>query len=144
MAGYSANPIAIVSRLRAGCRSSSQIAGRQGNILALGSAKKTLKEKIYTLDDVICTVDKPIQEKLSLMSDQEIAILIKGRGKQFCEKILSCVSAGRRKLIREEFEIMGAVSKRDCDTAAGEFLTWFRKARENGDIILYTDKDIFI
>jgi Flagellar motor switch protein len=105
---------------------------------------KTLKEKIYTLDDVICTVDKPIQEKLSLMSDQEIAILIKGRGKQFCEKILSCVSAGRRKLIREEFEIMGAVSKRDCDTAAGEFLTWFRKARENGDIILYTDKDIFI
>jgi len=105
---------------------------------------KTLKEKIYTLDDVICTVDKPIQEKLSLMSDQEIAILIKGRGKQFCEKILSCVSAGRRKLIREEFEIMGAVSKRDCDTAAGEFLTWFRKARENGDIILYTDKDVFI
>jgi len=105
---------------------------------------KTLKEKIYTLDDVICTVDKPIQEKLSMMSDQEIAILIKGREKQFCEKILSCVSAGRRKLIREESEIMGAVSKRDCDAAAGEFLTWFRKARESGDIILYTDKDVFI
>jgi len=105
---------------------------------------KTLKEKIYTLDDVIYTIDRPIQEKLSMMPDQEIAILMKGRGKQFCEKILSCVSAGRRKQIREEFEIMGAVSKRDCDAAAGEFLSWFRKARENGDIILYSDKDVFL
>jgi len=105
---------------------------------------KSLKEKIYTLDDVIYTVDRPIQEKLSIMSDQEIAILMKGRGKQFCEKVLSCVSAGRRKLIREEFEILGAVPKRDCDAAAGEFLSWFRKARENGDIILYSDKDVFL
>ncbi|MDR2943200.1 MAG: flagellar motor switch protein FliG [Treponema sp.] len=105
---------------------------------------KTLKEKIYTLDDVVYTVDRPIQEKLAMMSEQEIAILMKGRGKQFCEKILSCVSAGRRKLIREEFEILGAVPKRDCDAAAGEFLSWFRKARENGDIILYSDKDVFV
>jgi flagellar motor switch protein FliG len=105
---------------------------------------KSLKEKIYTLDDVIYTVDRPIQEKLAIMSEQEIAILMKGRGKPFCEKILSCVSAGRRKLIREEFEILGAVAKRDCDAAAGEFLSWFRKARENGDIILYSDKDVFL
>ncbi|MDR0302772.1 MAG: flagellar motor switch protein FliG [Treponema sp.] len=105
---------------------------------------KSLKEKIYTLDDVVYTVDRSIQQKLALMSDQEIAILMKGRGKQFCEKILSCVSVGRRKLIREEFEILGAVPKRDCDAAAGEFLSWFRKAREDGDIILYSDKDIFI
>jgi flagellar motor switch protein FliG len=105
---------------------------------------KSLKEKIYTLDDVIYTVDRPIQEKLAVMSEQEIAILMKGRGKPFCEKILSCVSAGRRKLIREEFEILGAVPKRDCDAAAGEFLSWFRKAREDGDIILYSDKDVFI
>jgi flagellar motor switch protein FliG len=105
---------------------------------------QSLKEKVYTLDDVVYTVDRPIQEKLSLMTDQEVAILMKGRGKPFQEKILSCVSAGRRKLIREEFEILGAVPKRDCDAAAGEFLSWFRKARENGDIILYSDKDVFL
>jgi len=105
---------------------------------------KNLKEKLYTLDDIINTVDKPIQEKLSMMTEQEIAVLLKGREKEFSEKILSCVSAGRRKLIREEFEIMGAVPKRDCDAAAGEFLSWFRKARENGEIILYSDEDVFI
>jgi len=105
---------------------------------------KDLKEKIYTLDDVIYTVDRPIQDKLKTMPERDIAILMKGRGKEFCEKILSCVSAGRRKIIREEFEILGAVPKRDCDAAASEFLSWFRLARENGDIILYSDKDVFV
>jgi len=105
---------------------------------------KDLKEKIYTLDDVVYTVDRPIQDKLKSMSDSEIAILMKGRGKDFREKILSCVSVGRRKLIREEYDILGAVSKRDCDTAASEFLSWFRNARENGEIILYSDKDVYL
>ena len=105
---------------------------------------KDLKEKLYSLDDVIYSIDRPIQEKLKSMSDQEIAILLKGRGQQFNEKILSCVSAGRRKLIREEYEILGAVSRRDCDTAASEFLSWFRDARERGDIILLSDEDVFL
>jgi flagellar motor switch protein FliG len=103
-----------------------------------------LKEKLYTLDDVLNAVDRPIQEKLKLMTDGDIAILLKGRGMEFREKILSCVSAGRRKLIREESDILGAVPKRDCDAVAGDFLAWFRLARENGDIILYSDKDVFI
>jgi len=105
---------------------------------------KDLKEKLYTLDDVISTVDRPIQDKLKTMSERDIAILLKGRGMEFGEKILSCVSAGRRKSIREESEILGAVPKRDCDAVAGEFLAWFRTARENGEIILYSDEDVFV
>jgi len=105
---------------------------------------KNLKEKLYTLDDVIYTVDRPIQEKLETMSERDIAILLKGRELEFREKILSCVSAGRRQLIREESEILGAVSKKECDAAASEFLVWFRLARENGDIILYSDKDVIL
>ncbi|MCL2264994.1 MAG: flagellar motor switch protein FliG [Treponema sp.] len=103
-----------------------------------------LKEKLYSLDDVINCVDRPVQEKLAAMTEQEIAILLKGRKIEFSEKILSCVSAGRRKLIREEFEVLGAVPKRDCDTAANEFLTWFRTARERGEIILSSDEDVFL
>jgi flagellar motor switch protein FliG len=105
---------------------------------------RDLKEKLYTLDDVIQAVDRPIQEKLKTMPDRDVAVLLKGRGTEFQEKILSCVSAGRRKLIREEFEILGAIPKRDCDAAAREFLAWFRIAREDGDIILYSDEDVFI
>jgi flagellar motor switch protein FliG len=103
----------------------------------------SLKEKLYTLDDVINTIDRCIQDKLKTMTDYDIALLIKGRSGEFCEKILFCVSAGRRKLIREESEILGAVPKRECDSAARDFLTWFRSARENGEILLYTDEDVF-
>ncbi|MDR0463958.1 MAG: flagellar motor switch protein FliG [Treponema sp.] len=103
-----------------------------------------LKEKLYTLDDVINAVDRPIQDKLKTMTEYEIAVLLKGRGNDFNEKILSCVSAGRRKIIREEFELIGSVPKRECDAAAKDFLSWFRFGREKGDIILYSDEDVFV
>jgi flagellar motor switch protein FliG len=105
---------------------------------------QNLKEKLYTLDDVLLAVDRPIQDKLSEMTEHDIAILLKGRENEFHEKIMSCVSAGRRKLIREEFEILGAVPKRDCDSAAKEFLTWFRAAREKGEILLLSDEDVIL
>jgi len=105
---------------------------------------KNLKDKLYTLDDVINTIDRSVQEKLSTMTEREIAVLLKSRKQEFREKILSCVSAGRMQIIREESEILGAVSKSECDAAANEFLAWFRKARENGEIILESDKDVFI
>jgi len=105
---------------------------------------KNIKDKLYTLDDVINTVDRPIQDKLKMMTERDIAILLKGRKKEFMLKILSCVSAGRGKLIQEEFELLGPVPKRDCDAAANEFLSWFRTARERGDIILYSDEDVYL
>ncbi|GHV95969.1 flagellar motor switch protein FliG [Spirochaetia bacterium] len=105
---------------------------------------ESLKEQLYTLDDVVRAIDRPLQEKLKTMSDKEIAILLKGRGAEFSGKILDCVSAGRRELIREEGEILGAVPKRDCDAAAREFLAWFRLSREKGEIILSSDEDVFV
>jgi flagellar motor switch protein FliG len=105
---------------------------------------QNLKEKLYTLDDVLLANDRPIQDKLSTMTEHDIAILLKGKKEEFYEKIMSCVSAGRRKLIREEFEILGAVPKRDCDSVAREFLAWFRFARETGEILLLSDEDVVV
>jgi len=105
---------------------------------------QNLKDKLYTLDDVLGASDRPIQDKLKTMTEREIAVLLKGRNNEFCEKILSCISAGRRQLIREEKEILGAVSKRECDAAARDFLAWFRMARENGEILLIGDEDVVV
>jgi flagellar motor switch protein FliG len=102
---------------------------------------KDLKERIYTLDDVLAVIDHTLAEKLRTMTEQTIAILLKGRSAEFCEKILSNVSSGRRTLIREEGEILGAVSKRERDAVASDFMTWFRMAREKGDLALSGDKD---
>jgi len=105
---------------------------------------KDLKEKLYTLDDVVITIDRSVQDKLKMMTEKEIAILLKSRKDEFCEKILSCVSEGRKKIILEEFEILGPVPKRDSDAAANDFLSWFRLARERGNIILKSDEDVFL
>jgi flagellar motor switch protein FliG len=85
-----------------------------------------------------------LQEKLTSMKDRDIALLLKGRGPEFTEKLLANVSAQRRARIREEGEILGAVSKRDCDEAAREFLTWFRQSREAGRILLLSDEDVVV
>ena len=103
---------------------------------------RDLKESLYTLNDIVRTDDRAVQEKLAFMTEQEIAMLLKGKETEFYEKIMSCVSAGRRQLIREEAEIIGAVPKRDCDTVTMNFLSWFRLARENGELIQNNDKDV--
>ncbi|MDR3338141.1 MAG: flagellar motor switch protein FliG [Treponema sp.] len=103
-----------------------------------------IKERLYTLEDVVLAENKPIQEKLRSMSDFDIALLVKGRQELFVEKILSNVSANRRAIVLEEQELMGPVRRRDIDTVAHEFLDWFRKGRENGEIFLFTDEDVVV
>ncbi|MDR1866780.1 MAG: flagellar motor switch protein FliG [Treponema sp.] len=101
-----------------------------------------IRGQLYMLDDVIRAEDRPIQEKLKTMTDRDIVILLKGKSERFITKILSNVSAGRRSQIRQEEEIIGAVSTYEVDMAATAFLDWFRINRENGTIILEGDKGI--
>jgi flagellar motor switch protein FliG len=101
---------------------------------------RTLKERLYTLDDVCRADDKPIAEKLAVMTEQDIALLIRGRPDAFVEKILSNVSAGRRALVREENDVMGAVLKSDTEAALKDFLQWFRDKREKGEVLFLDDE----
>jgi flagellar motor switch protein FliG len=105
---------------------------------------RNLKERLYTLDDVVPAEDRPIQEKLKTMEDRDIALLLKGRSPEFTEKILSNVSANRRALIREEGEIMGPVPKIEVEAASRDFLAWFRLGRDEGKILLRTDEDVIL
>jgi flagellar motor switch protein FliG len=105
---------------------------------------RNIKDRLYTLDDTVLAENKPIQEKLREMSDIDIALLVKGRSPEFTEKILSNISAHRRAIVREEQEYLGPVLRKDVDAVAQEFLSWFRRAREAGQIFLYTDEDIVI
>jgi flagellar motor switch protein FliG len=101
---------------------------------------RTLKERLYTLDDVCRAEDKPIAETLAAMTEKDIALLIRGRPDAFVEKILSNVSAGRRTLIREENDVMGAVLKSDTEAALKDFLQWFRDKREKGEVLFLDDE----
>ena len=105
---------------------------------------QNLKDKLYTLEDVILAENRPIQEKLRTMADRDIALLIKGRSDAFVHKILANLSAGRQDLIREEAEVMGPVPRREVNTVARDFMAWFRSCREEGRIIMSTDEDVVV
>ncbi|MCL1815631.1 MAG: flagellar motor switch protein FliG [Treponema sp.] len=105
---------------------------------------RALKEKIYTMEDILNAADLPIQKKLASMDDRNVVLLLKARtGNEdtalFREKILRNLSQGRREVILEEENITGAVLRRDVDEAAAAFLAWFRQEREEGGIILLDD-----
>jgi flagellar motor switch protein FliG len=103
---------------------------------------KTLKERIFTLEDLVQAEDRPIQKKLSSMDDRDIVLLLKGRSAAFREKVLANLSSGRRTQVLEEEEILGPVLKRDAEQAAGEFLAWFRQNREAGRILMLDSDDL--
>jgi flagellar motor switch protein FliG len=83
-----------------------------------------LKDRLLTLNDAITMDDKTLQEKLRTMTDRDIALLLKGKERDFTEKLLSNVSGERRQSIREEWDIMGPVPRRDVDEASRGFLNW--------------------
>jgi flagellar motor switch protein FliG len=103
-----------------------------------------LRARLYTLDDILRMDDRALEEKLRSMSEKEIVFLLKGRNQAFVEKIMSNVSAPRRVLIREEADILGAVSRFEADRVASDFLNWFRRGRETGTILLFDDEDILV
>jgi flagellar motor switch protein FliG len=105
---------------------------------------KGLKDRLYTLDDVVLASDRPIQEQLHSMSDKDIALLIKGRSETFVKKIMDNLSTGRGERIREETGIMGAVPRIEAEAAAREFLAWFRLNREEGRILMMNDEDVVL
>ena len=101
---------------------------------------RNIKERLFTLDDVVKAEDRPIQEKLRNMDVKDIAVLIKGRPVNFSEKILSNVSANRREEIRLEGNVLGPIPKKDAEKAIKEFMDWFRAAREKGAILMLGDE----
>ncbi|MDR1212220.1 MAG: flagellar motor switch protein FliG [Spirochaetaceae bacterium] len=105
---------------------------------------REMQERLNTIDDVVRAEDKPLAAKLRSMTDRDIALLIKGKGEAFAQKIYANLSANRKTQVREEGEILGAVPKRDVDDVTGEFLTWFRLNREEGKILLLDDNDIVV
>jgi flagellar motor switch protein FliG len=105
---------------------------------------RSLKDKIYTLDDIVYAADLPLQKKLAAMENRDIALLLKGRPLEFREKILSNLSAARRADVFDEGEIAGAVPRREVDEVSNSFLAWFRQARESGEILMLNDADVVV
>ena len=101
---------------------------------------RSIKEKLWTLDDVIAAEDKPIRLHLQELDSKDIAVLIYGRPEPFKEKILGNISQNRRAEVEAEALYLGAVPKKEAEAAVKEFMNWFRSAREKGAILMLGDE----
>jgi len=100
-----------------------------------------LRSRLFTMEDVVKSDDRFIQEKLQMMEERDIAYLIAAKPDDFREKILSNVSAGRRTEILDQEDILKPMRRSDCERITSEFFSKLRRAYEEGHLIIKDRND---
>jgi flagellar motor switch protein FliG len=103
---------------------------------------KNVRDRLFTLEDVLRVPDRALQKALRDFQDRDIALVLKGRDDGFKKKLLSNISANRRAMIQDEYAILGPVRREDADEAAREFLGYLKRAWEDGEIGLEGEDDL--
>ncbi|MCQ2572388.1 MAG: flagellar motor switch protein FliG [Treponema sp.] len=93
-----------------------------------------LRSRLFTIDDVIKSDDRFIQEKLRDMADAEIVYLIGGKTDDFREKILSNVSINRKTQILSDEDLLKPLKKVEVDRVTNGFVSDLRRAYERGNL----------
>lgn len=102
---------------------------------------KDLRQRLFTIDDILRSDDRFLQKKLQTMEDTEIAFLIAGKKDLFRQKILSNISKGRTDAVLEEEVLRKPMKKRDVDEITDVFFSYLRRSWEKGDLILHGDDE---
>ena len=93
-----------------------------------------LRQRLFTVDDVLNCDDRVMQEKLHQMSETEIAYLVAGKSQDFRDKIFKNISKGRGDIVLEEEQIHKPMLKKDCETVTAEFFSYLRRKWEAGEL----------
>lgn len=103
-----------------------------------------MRARLFTIEDIVNADTKYIQERLHPMQTNDIAKLIIKKPDKFRDKILSCISQGRRKEVIEE-EQYGTFLKSDCERVTNDFIMKLREDFEKGKFVVTGRNDeIFV
>lgn len=100
-----------------------------------------IRDRLFTMDDILMADDRFIQKKLHTMGEGEIALLIAGKPESFRQKILANVSKNRGDVILEEEVLRRPMRRRDCDEVTARFFSILRRAWEEGTLIIHGRSD---
>ena len=95
-----------------------------------------LKQRLFTYEDVVNADDKFVQKELRNLTDRDIAYLIAGKNNDFCEKILSNISSGRRSEVCAQSDILKPMRKSDVEKITNLFVARLRNEFETGNLII--------
>ncbi|MBQ0050846.1 MAG: flagellar motor switch protein FliG [Treponema sp.] len=104
-----------------------------------------LREKLFTIEDILNADDRFIQDFLRDVDEEEIAYLLAGKDYEFRTKILSNVSENKRNSIIETEDFLRPMRKSDCEKATSKFFSFMRRAYEDGKLIINgRDDEIYV
>ncbi len=103
-----------------------------------------VKERLFTIDVLFTIADTDLQNILRDYSDQEIAVLIKGKPEEVKERFLSCVSQRRRDFIVEESAHLGSMKRSEVDKLTREFLDYLWKLESEKKLVIHRENEYFI
>lgn len=104
-----------------------------------------LREKLFTIEDILNADDKYLQKYLNSASENDIAYLIAGKEDDFRNKILKNLSENRRKSVLETENFLKPMRKSDCEKATSKFFTEMRRAYEDGKLYIKgRDDEIYV
>ena len=95
-----------------------------------------LKKRLFTLDDVVASDDRFIQETLREFSDEDVAHLIAAKPDDFRAKIFDNISSGRRSEILEQEDLLKPMKRSECERITSRFVGILRRAYEEGKLII--------
>lgn len=101
-----------------------------------------IRERLFTMDDVLRVPDRELQRRLREHDEKELALILKGKSQALRDKLLSNVSQSKRMLTLEEYDIMGTVRRDEVDKATRNFLAYFKRRWEDGELALEGDDEL--
>lgn len=101
-----------------------------------------IRERLFTMDDVLRVPDRELQRRLREHDEKELALILKGKSQALRDKLLSNVSQSKRMLTLEEYDIMGTVRRDEVDKATRNFLAYFKRRWEDGELVLEGDDEL--
>lgn len=107
---------------------------------------KDLRERLFTVDDIINADDRYLQVALRPMSERDVAVLIAGKDDPFRQKILANMSRARGALVLDEEKIIAPVSRAESERTTSAFFSTLRRAWETGDLYIAgrDDKEVWV
>ena len=101
-----------------------------------------IKELLFTVEVVFQLSDQDLQSVLREFSDEELAVVVKGKDERVRRRILDSVSERRRMIIEEEGARLGPMKRTDVDKATTEFVHYIRELGDDGKILIRREHDI--
>ena len=101
-----------------------------------------IRDRLYTIDVVFSVPDTDLQALLREFSEEEIAIILKGKRDDVRSRVLDNISERIRQMVLYESDRLGAMKRSDVERATRDFVTYIRELAEEGRIVLTRKEEL--